>query len=142
MLALKGFAMFSVFPLIRKTLFGVCASSPNEARLGREEFGREVHTFAAAYSDKDIRQILAVSDHVVFNSFAQWERFRPMIRASDRLVLRHPGEPGPFWKWRFPFTIPAPLFPIRCCANTWKGNPLKGFPGSIFIPCAKKTAMP
>ena len=86
LLALKGFAMFSVFPLIRETLFGVCASSPHEARLGREEFRREVHTFAAAYSDKDMRQILAVSDHVVFNSFAQWERFRPMVRASDRPV--------------------------------------------------------
>ncbi|MEZ4551419.1 MAG: hypothetical protein R2874_13355 [Desulfobacterales bacterium] len=72
--------MFSVFPLIRKTLFGVCASSPHEARLGREEFGGEVPTFAAAYGDDtDMRQILAVSDHVVFNSFAQWERFRSIV---------------------------------------------------------------
>ena len=50
LLALKCFALFSVFPLLRQTLDGVCASSPHEARLGREEFGREVHSFAAAYS--------------------------------------------------------------------------------------------
>ena len=48
LLALKCFAMYSVFPLLRETLDGVCCSSPHEARLGREEFGREVHSFAAA----------------------------------------------------------------------------------------------
>jgi len=54
LLALKCFAMFRVFPLLRQTLDGICASSPHEARLGREEFGREVHSFAAAYSASDI----------------------------------------------------------------------------------------
>ena len=76
LLALKCFAMFSVFPLLRQTLDGVCCSSPYEARLGREEFGREVHSFAAAYSESDIRQLALSCDHLVFNSFAQWERFR------------------------------------------------------------------
>ena len=75
LLALKGFAMFSVFPQLKAVLHGVCASSPHEARLGREEFGREVHAFAAAYSDEDIREIAAVADHIVFNSFAQRDRF-------------------------------------------------------------------
>ncbi|MBU4260611.1 MAG: hypothetical protein KKC76_01850 [Proteobacteria bacterium] len=42
LLALKGFAMFRVFPLISGYLKGVCASSPHEARLGREEFRGEV----------------------------------------------------------------------------------------------------
>lgn len=72
LLALKGFAMFSLFPLIRHYLDGVCASSPHEARLGREEFGGEVHTFAAAFSDVDIRAVLLYSDHLVFNSSSQW----------------------------------------------------------------------
>ena len=54
LLALKCFAMFRVFPLLREILDGICASSPHEARLGREEFGREVHSFAAAYSVADI----------------------------------------------------------------------------------------
>lgn len=80
LLALKCFAMFSLFPLIRQTLDGVCASSPHEARLGREEFGREVHAFAAAYSEKDIRNLCRTCDHIVFNSFAQLERFAPLVR--------------------------------------------------------------
>ncbi|MDL2306494.1 carboxynorspermidine decarboxylase [Desulfovibrio sp. OttesenSCG-928-C06] len=82
LLALKGFAMFSTFPLLKKVLHGACASSPHEARLAREEFGREVHTFAAGYSDEDMREILQVSDHVVFNSFAQLERFAPLVKAA------------------------------------------------------------
>ena len=78
LLALKAFAMWSTFPIIRKTLHGVCASSPWEARLGREEFGREVHAFAAAFKESDIRELLTISNHLVFNSFAQLERFRPL----------------------------------------------------------------
>ena len=80
LLALKCFAMFSVFPMLADKLDGVCASSPHEARLGREEFGREVHTFAAGYSEADIRELCQTSDHIVFNSFAQLRRFRPLVR--------------------------------------------------------------
>ncbi len=83
LLALKGFAMFSLFPEISKTLHGVCASSPHEARLGREEFGREVHSFAAAFSESDLAELLSVSDHIVFNSFSQWKRFRHLTSGSD-----------------------------------------------------------
>lgn len=82
LLALKGFAMFSVFPLLRGTLRGTCASSPHEARMGREEFGGLVHTFAAGYSERDIRDILPVTDHLVFNSFAQYRKFRPLADAE------------------------------------------------------------
>ena len=78
LMALKAFSMWSVFPIIRETLHGVCASSPWEARLGREEFGREVHSFAAAFKDSDVKELLGISDHLVFNSFAQLERFRPL----------------------------------------------------------------
>jgi carboxynorspermidine decarboxylase len=78
LMALKAFAMWSVFPLIRQTLHGVCASSPWEARLGFEEFGREVHSFAAAFKESDIAELLATSNHLVFNSFNQLERFRPL----------------------------------------------------------------
>ena len=79
LLALKGFAMFRVFPLIRRYLKGVCASSPHEARLGREEFRGEVHGHAPAYSEADLRELLILCDHLVFNSFSQWERFQPLI---------------------------------------------------------------
>ena len=88
LLALKCFAMFSVFPLLRQTLDGVCCSSPHEARLGREEFGREVHSFAAAYSEHDIEQLAATCDHLVFNSFAQWQRFRALAEDKARAAGR------------------------------------------------------
>jgi carboxynorspermidine decarboxylase len=78
LLALKAFSMWSVFPIIRETLNGVCASSPWEARLGREEFGREVHSFAAAFKEADVKELLQLSNHLVFNSFNQLERFRPL----------------------------------------------------------------
>jgi carboxynorspermidine decarboxylase len=78
LMALKAFSMWSVFPIIRQTLQGVCASSPWEARLGHEEFGREVHSFAAAFKESDIVELLQISNHLVFNSFGQLERFRPL----------------------------------------------------------------
>ena len=80
LLALKCFAMYRVFPLLAEVLDGVCCSSPHEARLGRQEFGREVHSFAAAFSSADIEDLALTSDHLVFNSFAQKKRFLPVAR--------------------------------------------------------------
>jgi len=88
LLALKCFALFRVFPLLREILDGVCASSPHEARLGREEFGREVHSFAAAYSAADIEQLAQTSDHLVFNSFGQLERFRSLAEQTAQAAGR------------------------------------------------------
>jgi len=76
LLALKGFAMFHVFPLIRQYLHGTAASSLDEARLGFEEFGREVHVCAPAYQDHEFDQLVSYCDHMVFNSFSQWRRFK------------------------------------------------------------------
>jgi carboxynorspermidine decarboxylase len=88
LMALKAFAMWSTFPVIRETLQGVCASSPWEARLGREEFGGEVHSFSAAFKERDVLELLAISDHLVFNSFNQLERFRPLWeRARGRVSI-------------------------------------------------------
>ncbi len=84
LLAQKGFSMFSVYPLVRQHLDGVCASSPHEARLGREEMGGEVHAFAAAYSDSDFTELAGLCDHIVFNSFAQWEQFKGPLAAAGR----------------------------------------------------------
>ncbi len=82
LMAMKAFSMWSVFPLISKTLLGVCASSPWEARLGREEFGGEVHSFSAAFKESDVVELLQISDHLVFNSFNQLERFRSLWKKS------------------------------------------------------------
>jgi len=81
LLALKGFAMWSVFDTIAEVLPGVTASSPDEARLGREHFGGQVHVCSPAYSDDDFATLLPLVDHIVFNSLAQWRRFAPVARA-------------------------------------------------------------
>ncbi|MFA6383153.1 MAG: carboxynorspermidine decarboxylase [Parcubacteria group bacterium] len=86
LLALKGFSMFSVFPLIKKYLPGTEASSIDEARLGHEEFGGETHTFSPAYTEKNIAGYIKYSDHLIFNSFSQWKRIRPLILKSKKMV--------------------------------------------------------
>jgi carboxynorspermidine decarboxylase len=80
--ALKAFSMWSLAPLVSKYLSGTCASGLHEARLGREEYGGEVHVFSAAYTEADLREILEIADHVVFNSFGQWQRFQPLLKAA------------------------------------------------------------
>ena len=78
-LALKGFAMFSLFPVIRKYLKGTAVSSLDEARLGFEEFGGEVHVYSPAYKDDEFESLLSYADLISFNSFSQWRRFKPII---------------------------------------------------------------
>jgi carboxynorspermidine decarboxylase len=80
--ALKAFSMWRLAPLVSSHLSGTCASGLHEARLGRECYGGEVHVFSAAYKQSDIEDILEIADHVVFNSCAQWLRFRPMALAA------------------------------------------------------------
>jgi len=84
LLALKAFAMFSTFPLMRRHLAGTAASSLNEARLGAEEFGAQVHLCAPAYKDSEFEQLLELCDHIVFNSFSQWRRFKPSVESLAR----------------------------------------------------------
>lgn len=83
LLALKGFAMYHFAPLISRYLSGVCASGLHEAKLGREFFGGEVHTFSAAFPPADIDDVLQLSDHVIFNSFNQWQRYRAQCAAAQ-----------------------------------------------------------
>ena len=84
LLALKGFSMFSTFPQIKKVLYGTAASSLNEARLGFEEFSREVHVYAPAYRADEFEAILGYARHLVFNSFAQWKTFKGQVKKSGR----------------------------------------------------------
>lgn len=89
LLAQKAFSMFALYPLIGKYLSGVASSSLYEARLGREEMGKEVHVYAPAYSAGDFDRILQVADHLVFNSFSQWDRFKDRVGQAS-----HPIECG------------------------------------------------
>ncbi len=85
-LALKAFALPKVFPIISKYLYGVCASGPIEARLGYEDFGKEVHTFAPAYSEKDMEEVIKYSDHIIFNSLYMWRKFKDLIKNSGKKI--------------------------------------------------------
>ena len=84
LLALKAFSMWSLAPLVARYLAGTCTSGVHEARLGREEFGGEVHTYSAAYTESDLREVLKISDHVVFNSPGQWKRFRGLCESFSK----------------------------------------------------------
>lgn len=80
--ALKAFSLWHLAPMVSKYLSGTCASGLHEARLGREKYGGEVHVFSAAYTESDLREILEIANHVVFNSFSQWQRFQPLLKAA------------------------------------------------------------
>lgn len=82
--ALKAFSMWSLAPLTAKYLSGTCASGLHEARLGFEEYGGEVHVFAAAFSQADIDELLTFAHHIVFNSCGQWLRFRDQCLAAQK----------------------------------------------------------
>ena len=76
LLAQKAFSMFSLYPLIGEYISGTTASGLYEARLGHEEMGKENHVFAPAYKEADMRELVEICDHIVFNSFAQYEKHR------------------------------------------------------------------
>ena len=84
LLAQKAFSMFAVYPLIGQYLSGTTASGLYEARLGREEMGGETHIFSPAYHEAEFEEVLATCDHIVFNSFTQWQRFRKQALASGK----------------------------------------------------------
>ncbi len=81
-LALKGFAMWSSFPIVREYLPGCSASSYNEARLAREHFGGHVHLYAPAYTDAEFPDLIGLSDRISFNSLSQWERLGDQALAA------------------------------------------------------------
>lgn len=91
-LAFKGFAMWSVFPLIRPYVAGATASSLNEVLLCHEKMGTKAHTYAVAYTDQEFDEILKHSSHVTFNSLTQYERFKDKAIGRVSCGLRvNPG---------------------------------------------------
>lgn len=86
LLALKAFAMHSTFPMMKQYLDGTAASGPIEARLGHDKFGKEVHTFAAAFSDNDMKEAIKYSTTIIFNSVSQWKKYRGMINRSSKKI--------------------------------------------------------
>ena len=75
LLALKGYALWKSFSIIKPYLDGCCASGLHEAKLANETFSKEVHTYAPAFKEEEIEEIAKISHHLVFNSPAQFKRF-------------------------------------------------------------------
>jgi carboxynorspermidine decarboxylase len=84
LLATKAWAMPAAFPLMRGSLDGTTASGEYEARMGREEFGKEVHVYAPAYAPGEVERLTAIADHIYFNSPEQIARLGPVARAAGR----------------------------------------------------------
>lgn len=83
LLAQKAFSTFAEYPLISNYLCGTTASSLYEARLSAEEMGKENQIFAPAYKDGDFDEIASLCGHIVFNSFAQLEKYRNRCKGAS-----------------------------------------------------------
>lgn len=85
-LAFKGFAMWSVFPVVKEYVHGATASSLNEARLCLEEMKSLAHTYAPVYDPDEFEQIMTCSSHITFNSLSQFEQFYPSLANSEQKI--------------------------------------------------------
>jgi len=89
LLAQKAFSMFHFYPLVADYLDGCTASGLYEARLGFEELGKENHVFSPAYTSQEFDALLEMCDHLIFNSFSQWQQFREAaVRSGKSCGLR------------------------------------------------------
>lgn len=86
LLAQKAFSMYALYPLIGQYLSGTTASGLYEARLGREEMGKENHIFSPAYRDDEIDEIVSLCDHIIFNSFSQLEKYKDKVLKAGKSV--------------------------------------------------------
>lgn len=84
LLATKAFALPAAFPQMREVLDGTTASGEYEARLGREDFGKEVHVYAPAYGPGEVERLTGIADHIYFNSPEQIGRYLPLVKAAGR----------------------------------------------------------
>lgn len=86
LLAQKAFSMYALYPLIGRYLSGTTASGLYEARLGREEMGKENHIFSPAYREDEFDEIVKLCDHIVFNSFSQLEKFKAKVLSAGKSI--------------------------------------------------------
>ena len=82
LLAQKCFSMFRLYPLMGKYLAGTTASGIFEAKLGYEEMGKENHVFAPAFKKEDMAELVKICDHIIFNSFRQFELHKDVCKAA------------------------------------------------------------
>jgi carboxynorspermidine decarboxylase len=90
-LALKCFAGWSVFELIRKYMDGTTSSSLYEARLGNEKFGKETHAYCVGYKKSEIQQLGKFAHKIIFNSISQLEAFYTYASKASIGLRINPG---------------------------------------------------
>ena len=83
LLALKGYALWKSFDTIKPYLDGCCASGLHEAKLAQETFEKEVHTYSPAFKADELKQIAKISQHIVFNSPAQFKQYYTLAKKSN-----------------------------------------------------------
>ena len=88
LLALKGFAFKALAPLVDKYLSGCTCSGLHEAKFANEYFKGTIHTYSPAYKEEDIDEVIALSDHLIFNSFNQWEKYKSKAIGKTSCGLR------------------------------------------------------
>ncbi len=89
LVALKGFAMWSTFPLLKEYLDGATASSLHEAMLCYEEFREKAHLCAPIYLESEIDEITDIASHITFNSVQQFFRYRERaMRKGLKMAIR------------------------------------------------------
>ncbi|MEE2953396.1 MAG: carboxynorspermidine decarboxylase [Pseudomonadota bacterium] len=91
LLALKCFASWGVFDLMREHMDGTTSSSLNEVRLGQTRFGGETHAYSVAYSDDEIEDVVGHADKIIFNSISQLTRFEAQSADIVRGLRLNPG---------------------------------------------------
>ena len=106
LLAQKAFSMFYEYPLIGRYLDGTTASGLYEARLGKEEMGKENHIFSPAYPEKDFKEIASICDHIIFNSFSQLMKYKDRCPAGSASTRNVPP------RGTTPSTIPVRPAPV------------------------------
>lgn len=84
LLATKAWAMPAAFPMMRGTLDGTTASGEYEARMGREDFGKEVHVYAPAYGPGEVERLASIADHIYFNSPEQIARGLAIVKDAGK----------------------------------------------------------
>ncbi len=82
LLALKAFSLKKIGPLVSRYLDGTSASGLNEAKLARKYFSGIVSTYSPAFKENEIESIIRNSNHLIFNSLNQLEKFLPKAKSK------------------------------------------------------------
>ncbi|GAA7564030.1 carboxynorspermidine decarboxylase [Helicobacter pylori] len=89
LLALKGYAFWREFGILRQKLNGCCASGLYEAKLAFEEFGgresqKEICVYSPAFKEAEMSAILPLATSIIFNSFYQYTTYKDRILDKNK----------------------------------------------------------